>query len=402
MRCCQQGNGEGRSARATPISQHGKAGGGGRGGAGPPDLAGGQICRKGARKFGREAHGRGKLEGSKACDTPQDAFAGGDDLAKAGGHTKARRQQQGVGDIGQPGKQRGQGVAQDGRRFCPLIGGGVIVGGVIVSGSGCGWRCGSGCGWRCGSGCGWRCGFGWRCRCGFGGGVMAVGRGAVRRGVGGCACEMRGGTGFIFFAQENGLLNEREVQRGCKQPRRTASEQGAGQHFKDHDVRRGLVAGKAGRVAHVMGGVMQGGRLGMACNKQQGGTKGGHKQRRDKRAGGGGGTGLGLGIHRFLLAVTPDGGMFLCMAGLLTRGSKPAFRLPNPDFGASGTLEGRSPLTVAGAVGVLSAFAGSPFSHSHFSPYALRVFGHHAALSFDHGRGEVKPHLRRSRAVCDV
>src|SRR3954451_19324606 len=75
-------------------------------------------------------------------------------------------------------------------------------------------------------------------------------------------------------------------------------------------------------------------------------------------------------MAQILLAVTPDGlGLKTCTAGLLARGSLGVSGLPEP----CGPVADRSPspLTVAGAAGVLGAATGS--AHPHF-PIMLRRF----------------------------
>ena len=64
--------------------------------------------------------------------------------------------------------------------------------------------------------------------------IVAVGFGLVIMGGGGGACEMDGGPGFIFLAQKDELLHEREMQQGRDNPRCHASEKPAGQHTLYH------------------------------------------------------------------------------------------------------------------------------------------------------------------------
>lgn len=67
----------------------------------------------------------------------------------------------------------------------------------------------------------------------------------------------------------------------------------------------GSVAGEAGRVAHVMGGVMQGLRLRKAGQEYRGCANHGDKQNRHQRGGFAGSE--GLRGHYTLHTVTPDG-----------------------------------------------------------------------------------------------
>src|SRR3954465_3974198 len=83
-------------------------------------------------------------------------------------------------------------------------------------------------------------------------------------------------------------------------------------------------------------------------------------------------------MAQILLAVTPDGlGLKTCTAGLLARGSLGVSGLPEP----CGPVADRSPspLTVAGAGGVLGAATGSAHPHSRLCSGALRRVEHHAS-----------------------
>src|SRR3954468_9020833 len=83
-------------------------------------------------------------------------------------------------------------------------------------------------------------------------------------------------------------------------------------------------------------------------------------------------------MAQILLAVTPDGlGLKTCTAGLLARGSLGVSGLPEP----CGPVADRSPspLTVAGAAGVLGAATWSAHPHSRLCSGALRRVEHHAS-----------------------
>lgn len=122
--------------------------------------------------------------------------------------------------------------------------------------------------------------------------------------------------GFIALAQQDQLLHERKMQQGRKQACCKTSEQRAGHHTLDH-VRS--VAGEASCVAHIMCGIVQRLRLGVACKEQYRAAE--HSNKQDRHQSGGFGRGKGLRGHHILHPVTPDGSVFLCRAGLLARGS---------------------------------------------------------------------------------
>src|SRR3954468_9049083 len=80
---------------------------------------------------------------------------------------------------------------------------------------------------------------------------------------------------------------------------------------------------------------------------------------------------------QFLPAVTPDVlGHKTCTAGLLARGSLGFSRLPGPCGPVANWSP--SPLTVAGAAGVLGPATGSAHPHSRLCSGALRHLEHHA------------------------
>ena len=113
---------------------------------------------------------------------------------------------------------------------------------------------------------------------------------------------------FILLAQKDQVLDEREMQQGRKQPGCKTGEDTAGQHTLDHGLDRQArsVAGEAGRVAHVMRGVVQRRRLRMARQEKDGGADEGDEGD-GKQARRGFGGGLVQRGHIVLLAVTPDG-----------------------------------------------------------------------------------------------
>ena len=146
-------------------------------------------------------------------------------------------------------------------------------------------------------------------RFGGGGGIVAV----FARSY---SAEMLHSAGFIAFAHKDQLLHKCKMQQGRKQACCKTSEQRAGYHALDH-VRS--VAGKASCVAHIMCGIVQRLRLGVACQEQHRAAQHGNEQHRHQS--GGFGRGKGLRGHHNLHPVTPDGSVFLCRAGLLARGS---------------------------------------------------------------------------------
>jgi len=76
------------------------------------------------------------------------------------------------------------------------------------------------------------------------------------------SAEMREHTGFKKFSVQQDGLHEHELEHCREEARPKASDQSADTNFGKH----GLVAGKAGRVTHIMCGVMQSGGLHMPCD----------------------------------------------------------------------------------------------------------------------------------------
>jgi hypothetical protein len=83
----------------------------------------------------------------------------------------------------------------------------------------------------------------------------------------GKALKMHQLSSLIAFGQKNIRLHKYKLQQGAQQPCRKASDQGAGHHM--FHEKPALVAGKSGRMAHIMGRIMQTLALRKTCRENQ-------------------------------------------------------------------------------------------------------------------------------------
>ena len=159
------------------------------------------------------------------------------------------------------------------------------------------------------------------------------------------------------------------------------------------------MAGETGRVAHVVRGIVQRRRLGVACDEQKRRTDEGDEDHREKPRGRCGG-GFCRYIHLSLLAVHPTA-YFISfrMAGLLTRGSLRAFRLPGKS--PSGRWKAARRLQSRGRLGLWVP----PLVHPTPFPFQSGRFasiGHHTGPS----ASMIDDRSRRIRAArrsdCDL